>query len=98
VAELLKQSDAQGKKLATLSIDTEVRFRSAGDRAAFTRELTAAVTSLLSRYHDASAPDGRAFRLVLVAHPRPDDGDPDQHPPAGPGEPADPDAETQEQP
>ena len=60
-----------GKRLATLSIDTEVRFRSAADRAAFSSELAEAVTKLVSRYHDESAPGGRAHRLVVVAHPLP---------------------------
>src|SRR5207247_2116930 len=40
------------------------------DRAAFTAELAAAITKLVSKYHDASAPGGRAHRLVIVAHPK----------------------------
>ena len=43
--------------------------RSAADRAAFSSELTDAVTQLVARYHDAAAPGGRAHRLVVVAHP-----------------------------
>ena len=71
VGDLLRGSRAAGKHLATLSIDAEVRFRSPAERAAFTDELTRAVTSLVARYHDADAPGGRAHRLVLVAHPLP---------------------------
>jgi hypothetical protein len=52
-------------------VDTEVRFRSASDRAAFTSELADAIAKLVSKYHDASAPGGRAHRLVVVAHPLP---------------------------
>ncbi|MGH9813840.1 MAG: ArsR family transcriptional regulator, partial [Candidatus Acidiferrales bacterium] len=52
-------------------LDTEIRFRSAADRAAFSQELSDAVLSLVSRYHDASAAGGRAHRLVVVAHPLP---------------------------
>jgi hypothetical protein len=52
-------------------VDTEVRFRSATDRAAFSNELTEAITRLVSKYHDESAPGGRAHRLVVVAHPLP---------------------------
>jgi len=52
-------------------VDTEVRFRSAADRAAFSTELTAAIAGLVSKYHDPSAPGGRAHRLVVVAHPLP---------------------------
>ena len=72
VGGLLRRAQEQEKRLATLAIDTEVRFRSPEDRAAFTRELTRAVTLLVARYHDASAPGGRPHRLVLVAHPLPE--------------------------
>jgi DNA-binding transcriptional ArsR family regulator len=44
---------------------------SAEDRAAFSRELTAAVGALVSRFHDASAPGGRRHRLVIGAYPAP---------------------------
>lgn len=71
VAELVRRSAESGKRLATLSIDTEVRFRSPADRAAFTQALADSVKSLVARYHDASAPEGRAHRVVLVAHPLP---------------------------
>jgi DNA-binding transcriptional ArsR family regulator len=69
VSQLLHLSDEAGKHLATLSIDTEIRFRSAAERAAFSRELTETMTSLAARYHDASAPGGRPHRVIVVAHP-----------------------------
>ena len=71
VGELLRGSKEQGKQLATLAVDTEVRFRSPAERAAFTAELTQAITGLVARYHDAAAPGGRAHRLIVVAHPSP---------------------------
>ena len=71
VAVLVRGSKEQGKHLATLAIDTEVRFRSAAERAGFTAELTGAIAGLVARYHDATAPGGRAHRLILVAHPLP---------------------------
>jgi DNA-binding transcriptional ArsR family regulator len=71
VGTLLRGARRAGKHLATLSLDTEIRFRSAADRAAFTHELTTAITNLVARYHDASAPEGRPHRLVIVAHPLP---------------------------
>jgi DNA-binding transcriptional ArsR family regulator len=77
VSALLRRSRELGKGLPTLSLDTEVRFRSAAERAAFSKELTEAVTSLVARYHDATAPGGRAHRLVLVAHPLPYKPNPD---------------------
>lgn len=71
VGALLRRAGEAGKRLPTLSIDAEVRFRSAADRAAFSSELANAVTTLVARYHDASAPGGRSHRLVVVAYPLP---------------------------
>jgi DNA-binding transcriptional ArsR family regulator len=71
VGQLLRKSEELNKRLATLSIDTEVRFRSAEDRAAFSSELTAAIAELVSRYHDESAPGGRRHRLMIGAYPAP---------------------------
>ena len=71
VSDLLRRALAADKRLATLSLDTEIRFRSAADRAAFSNELIQAVTTLVARYHDESAPGGRAHRLVVMAHPLP---------------------------
>lgn len=71
VSGMLRRSEELGKRLPTLSVDTEIRFRSAAERAAFSNELADAVTKLVSRYHDASAPGGREHRLVIVAHPLP---------------------------
>lgn len=71
VGNLLKSADAAGKTLPTLSIDTEIRFRSPTERAAFTRDLAEAVATLGARYHDQNAPAGRWSRLVVLAHPRP---------------------------
>src|SRR6266446_4750772 len=70
VADLVRRAQKTGKRLATLAGDTEVRFRSPADRAAFSAELAAAITKLVAKYHDDSAPGGRAHRLVIVAHPK----------------------------
>jgi DNA-binding transcriptional ArsR family regulator len=80
VSDLLLRSRAADKRLATLSLDTEITFRDAADRAAFSNELMHAVTSLIARYHDESAPGGRAHRLVLVAHPLPHEPQPERAP------------------
>jgi DNA-binding transcriptional ArsR family regulator len=79
VSGLLRGAQAAGKNLATLSIDTEIRFRSPADRAAFTHELTQAVNTLAARYHDAQAPGGRPHRLVIVAHPLPVEPQPQEN-------------------
>jgi DNA-binding transcriptional ArsR family regulator len=76
VGDLVGRARDAGKRLATLAVDAEVRFRSATDRAAFTSELADAVARLISKYHDESAPGGRAHRLVVVAHPLPKKPDP----------------------
>ena len=69
VGGLINASARAGRRLATFGMDGEVRFASAADRAAFTGELTAAVTALVAKYHDESAADGRAHRLVIAIHP-----------------------------
>jgi DNA-binding transcriptional ArsR family regulator len=74
VGELWRAARTRHKRLATLSIDTAVQFRSPADRAAFTKELSDAVTSLAARYHDESHPDGRSYRLVVAAYPQPKEG------------------------
>jgi DNA-binding transcriptional ArsR family regulator len=71
VGDLVRRAKEAGKRLATLAVDTEVRFRSAADRAAFSSELTEAVTKLVSKYHDASAPGGRVHRLLIISHALP---------------------------
>ena len=76
VGDLVRRAQKAGKRLATLAVDTEVRFRSAADRAAFSHELAEAITTLVAKYHDESAPGGRAHRLVIVAHPLPQKPDP----------------------
>ena len=75
VADLVRRANESRKRLATLAVDTEVRFRSPTDRAAFSRELAEAIAKLVSKYHDESAPGGRAHRLVVVAHPLPKESD-----------------------
>jgi DNA-binding transcriptional ArsR family regulator len=70
VASLARRADAEGKRLPTLTIDTEIGFRSAEDRAAFASELTDAIASLAARYHHD---DGRPHRLVATSYPRPEE-------------------------
>jgi predicted ArsR family transcriptional regulator len=74
MGSLLRAARDTGKRLPSLSLDTEIRFRSAAERAAFSRELAEAVTALAARYHDEAAPEGRWHRLVVVAYPSPQEG------------------------
>ncbi len=63
------RADRAAKPLATFTLETEVRFASAADRDAFTRELAERVAQLAVRYHDERAPQGRLFRFMLGAYP-----------------------------
>jgi DNA-binding transcriptional ArsR family regulator len=69
VGQLITRAGAARKPLATFAIDSEIRFASAGDRAAFATELSDAVTGLVAKYHDETAAGGREHRLILAMHP-----------------------------
>ncbi|HEY0537765.1 MAG TPA: helix-turn-helix domain-containing protein [Actinoallomurus sp.] len=69
VGALITGAAKARKRVATFAIDGEVRFASAADRAAFAKELSGAVTALVSKYHDESAEKGRAHRIVVAVHP-----------------------------
>jgi DNA-binding transcriptional ArsR family regulator len=60
---------ASSKRVATLTIDSEIRFASADTRARFADELSALITSLVMKYHDDAAEGGRRFRLVTMIYP-----------------------------
>jgi DNA-binding transcriptional ArsR family regulator len=70
VGALANRAEAAGKRLPTMGMDTEIRFRSAEERAAFADELTATLLDLAARYHHD---DGRPHRLVVAAHPKPEE-------------------------
>jgi DNA-binding transcriptional ArsR family regulator len=72
VGSFARRATAAGKRLPTMSIDTEIRFRNAADRAAFADDLTAAVIELAARYHHD---DGRPHRLIVAAYPKPKERD-----------------------
>ncbi len=69
VGELIAGATKARKKVATYAIDSEIRFASAADRAAFAAELGEAVAQLAGRYHDPEAEGGREHRLVVALHP-----------------------------
>jgi len=69
VGTLITRARAARQPLATFGIDSEVRFASAADRAAFAAELSDAVEGLVAKYHDESAGSGRRHRLVVALHP-----------------------------
>jgi len=76
VGALWRGAREADKRLATLSIDTVIRFKSPADRAAFTADLANAITALAARYHDDKAPRGRSHRLVVASYPAPEQTSP----------------------
>ncbi len=69
VGSLATRARAEGKRLATLTLEIEVRFASAARRSAFAEELSAELARLAAKYLDAQAPGGRSFRFVLAGYP-----------------------------
>ncbi|GII52698.1 transcriptional regulator [Planotetraspora thailandica] len=69
VGTLITGASKAGKRVATYTLDGEVRFATAHDRAAFAEELTNAVAGLVAKYHDEKAAGGRAYRVILAVHP-----------------------------
>ncbi len=69
VAQMRRRAADVGKPLPTLTLQSDVRFRSATERNAFTEELAQAFAGLVARYHDDTAPRGRLYRFALGAHP-----------------------------
>jgi DNA-binding transcriptional ArsR family regulator len=61
---------AQGRRVATLTLETEVAFATPEARARFAQELAHEVARLIAQYHTEG---GRRFRLVAGIHPRPID-------------------------
>lgn len=69
VGELIIGSQAAGQPVATLGMESTIRFASAADRAAFAAEYATAVNDLVAKYHHAGATQGRDHRLVAALHP-----------------------------
>jgi DNA-binding transcriptional ArsR family regulator len=72
-----RAASAQNKRLATLSMSSEMRFESADQRAEFTRELQQAIINVIGRFAsptklaDGTAGPGRPYRLILGSYPIP---------------------------
>lgn len=71
VGQLWRGARKSDKRLATLSIDAVIRFKSPAERAAFTHDLGQMIATLAVRYHDETAPGGRPHRLVVASYPAP---------------------------
>jgi DNA-binding transcriptional ArsR family regulator len=82
LAQLSVRARKAGKRLASLTLETEIRFRSAEERARFAVEAAGMIATLAARYHDQQAPGGRPFRLVLASYPLITKVEPDGNEPA----------------
>lgn len=69
VVVLRRRAKNIDKKLATLTLQADVRFASAADRHAFTEELANTFANLIVKYHNDEVPDGRAMHFLIGAHP-----------------------------
>jgi DNA-binding transcriptional ArsR family regulator len=69
VGQLISGALAARQPLATFAIDSEIRFGSAADRAAFAAELATTVAGLVGKYHDATSEGGRTHRVIVALHP-----------------------------
>lgn len=69
VGALEARARKEKKRLTTLTLEADVRFRDAESRAAFAEELADAVARLAAKYHDERAVGGRRFRLLAAVHP-----------------------------
>lgn len=72
VGTLWRKARQADKRLATLSLDLTIAFRSPAERAAFTDELASAVATLAARYHDEQCEGARPHRLVIASYPAPE--------------------------
>jgi DNA-binding transcriptional ArsR family regulator len=71
VGALQDRARKEGKRIATLTLEAEVRFAGAEARARFAEELAEALARVAAKYHDDRAPGGRRFRLLAAVHPVP---------------------------
>jgi len=70
VVRMREAADHEGKRLLTLTIETELTFATPGDFDTFGEELADAFTALAKRYSASPArKGGRRYRLVAAAHP-----------------------------
>jgi hypothetical protein len=69
LAALGRAAAARGKRVPTLTLETDVRFATPADQRRFADELTAALATLAAKYHHPDAPQGRTFRVFACGYP-----------------------------
>jgi len=69
LAVLRTRADKAKKRLATFTLQTEVRFQSPEALNQFTEELANSVAKLAAKYHDQQSEEGRVFKFVIGSYP-----------------------------
>jgi DNA-binding transcriptional ArsR family regulator len=69
LAETSAKAAAAKKRVATLTLEADIRFASAEARNAFAEELSNTIVRLAAKYHDDAAAGGRTFHLIVGAYP-----------------------------
>src|SRR4029453_1995072 len=69
LAALGRAAAARGKRVPTITLETDVRFATPDDQRRFADELTRAFTTLAARYHHPDATSGRTFRVFACSYP-----------------------------
>jgi DNA-binding transcriptional ArsR family regulator len=69
VTALRRIADEADKRLATLTIQTDVRFATPAEQHAFTYELADTLAQLVTKYHREDAPEGPEFSFTVTGHP-----------------------------
>jgi hypothetical protein len=69
LAALGRAAGARGKRVPTLTLETDVRFATPADQRRFADELTTALATLAAKYHHPDSPQGRTFRVFACGYP-----------------------------
>ena len=69
LAALGRAAAARGKRVPTLTLETDVRFATPADQRRFADDLTTAFATLAARYHQPDAVQGRTFRVFACGYP-----------------------------
>src|SRR5262245_27058838 len=69
LATLGRAATARGKRVPTMTLETDVRFETPGDQRRFADELTTAFTKLAAKYHRPGATKGRTFLVFACGYP-----------------------------
>ncbi len=69
VAQLKSKAEKANKKLATFTLQSEIRLASPKSLHNFTEELSKFTAKLVAKYHDERTPKGRKYKFNICAHP-----------------------------